>query len=205
MPGSPARAWQFHSFIGVNPLQTTWPKRGIVSGRVALLPRSAEIQPPFHRFSDWTPNRPITPLHYTLHTNHLLRPARGCLTMLLCARDAQGACQRARRQASTASERGRQRPPARPPARAPRPRARARPGPAQFAAALSGSPSSATAVAAHAPSHAAVLTERRVCRTCGGKQRTTPLQATQAPRRSPAALWPLHDKPELAPGTGHQP
>ena len=56
MSGSPARAWQFHSFIGVNPLQTTWPKRGIVSGRVALLPRSAEIQPPFHRFSDWTPN-----------------------------------------------------------------------------------------------------------------------------------------------------
>ena len=76
MPGSPARAWQFHSFIGVNPLQTTWPKRGIVSGRVALLPRSAEIQPPFHRFSDWTPNRPIT-LH-TLPT-HLRGAARGCL------------------------------------------------------------------------------------------------------------------------------
>jgi hypothetical protein len=63
--GSPARAWQFHSFIGVNPLQTTWPKRGIVSGRVALLPRSAEIQPPFHRFSDWihkvqSPHSPTT-------------------------------------------------------------------------------------------------------------------------------------------------
>ena len=60
MPGSPARARQFHSFIGVNPLQTTWPKRGIVSGRVALLPRSAEIQPPFHRFSDWTSTCSIT-------------------------------------------------------------------------------------------------------------------------------------------------
>ena len=68
MSGSPARAWQFHSFIGVNPLQTTWPKRGIVSGRVALLPRSAEIQPPFHRFSDWTSpkaNHPTPSTHNT--------------------------------------------------------------------------------------------------------------------------------------------
>ena len=57
-----AHAWQFHSFIGVNPLQTTWLEHGIVSGRVALLLRSAEIQPAFGRFSDWTPN-PITPPH----------------------------------------------------------------------------------------------------------------------------------------------
>jgi hypothetical protein len=47
-----AHAWQFHSFIGVNPLQTTWLEPGIVSGRVALLLRSAEIQPWFGRFSD---------------------------------------------------------------------------------------------------------------------------------------------------------
>ena len=36
--------------IGVNPLQTTQLERGIVSGRVALLLRSAEIQPLFVRF-----------------------------------------------------------------------------------------------------------------------------------------------------------
>ena len=60
VPGSPAHAWQFHSFIGVNPLQTTWIEHGIVSGRVALLLRSAEIQPLFDRFSDWT-QYPITP------------------------------------------------------------------------------------------------------------------------------------------------
>ena len=60
-----AHAWQFHSFIGVNPLQTTWLEHGIVSGRVALLLRSAEIQPAFERFSDWTQN-PITP-HLTTH------------------------------------------------------------------------------------------------------------------------------------------
>lgn len=40
-------ARQFQSLIGVNPLQTTELERGIVSGRVALLLRSAEIQPPF--------------------------------------------------------------------------------------------------------------------------------------------------------------
>ena len=34
----------------VNPLQTTWLERGTVSGRVALLLRSAEIQPLFGRF-----------------------------------------------------------------------------------------------------------------------------------------------------------
>lgn len=43
-------ARQFHSLVGVNPLQTTELERGIVSGRVALLLRSAEIQPPFLRF-----------------------------------------------------------------------------------------------------------------------------------------------------------
>ena len=37
--------------IGVNPLQTTLLELGIVSGRVALLLRSAEIQPVFGRFS----------------------------------------------------------------------------------------------------------------------------------------------------------
>lgn len=35
---------------GVNPLQTTLLELGIVSGRVALLLRSAEIQPVFGRF-----------------------------------------------------------------------------------------------------------------------------------------------------------
>jgi hypothetical protein len=35
---------------GVNPLQTTLIELGIVSGRVALLLRSAEIQPLFGRF-----------------------------------------------------------------------------------------------------------------------------------------------------------
>ena len=43
---------QFQPAIGVDPLQTTWAERGTVSGRVALLPRSAEIQPPFVRFGD---------------------------------------------------------------------------------------------------------------------------------------------------------
>ena len=62
-----AHAWQFHSFIGVNPLQTTWLEHGIVSGRVALLLRSAEIQPAFGRFSDWTQN-PITPPPHTHNT-----------------------------------------------------------------------------------------------------------------------------------------
>jgi hypothetical protein len=36
--------------IGVNPLQTTLFELGIVSGRVALLLRSAEIHPVFVRF-----------------------------------------------------------------------------------------------------------------------------------------------------------
>ena len=69
-----AHAWQFHSFIGVNPLQTTWLEHGIVSGRVALLLRSAEIQPAFERFSDWT-QHPITP-HLTTHTTTLCHCSR---------------------------------------------------------------------------------------------------------------------------------
>lgn len=79
VPSSLAHAWQFHSFIGVNPLQTTWLEHGIVSGRVALLLRSAEIQPAFGRFSDWTQN-PITPPppRTTLpHTQHRRPAARG--------------------------------------------------------------------------------------------------------------------------------
>ena len=48
---------------GVNPLQTTLLELGIVSGRVALLLRSAEIQPLFGRFvheyhSVFTPSPP---------------------------------------------------------------------------------------------------------------------------------------------------
>ena len=34
-------------------MQTTWLERGTVSGRVALLLRSAEIQPLFIDLSDW--------------------------------------------------------------------------------------------------------------------------------------------------------
>ena len=49
LPGR-GHARQFHSLIGVNPLQTTLLEHGIVSGRVALLLRSAEIQPSFSRF-----------------------------------------------------------------------------------------------------------------------------------------------------------
>lgn len=46
---------------GVNPLQTTLLELGIVSGRVALLLRSAEIQPVFGRFvTEW--HSPFTPL-----------------------------------------------------------------------------------------------------------------------------------------------
>ena len=78
-----AHAWQFHSFIGVNPLQTTWLEHGIVSGRVALLLRSAEIQPAFERFSDWT-QHPITP-PLTTHTQ-LCVTARGWV-MNMCSTD----------------------------------------------------------------------------------------------------------------------
>ena len=47
---------------GVNPLQTTLLELGIVSGRVALLLRSAEIQPVFGRFvTEW--HSPFTPTH----------------------------------------------------------------------------------------------------------------------------------------------
>ncbi len=47
---------------GVNPLQTTLLELGIVSGRVALLLRSAEIQPVFGRFvTEW--HSPFTPFH----------------------------------------------------------------------------------------------------------------------------------------------
>lgn len=42
-------------------MQTTRLERGTVSGRVALLLRSAEIQPPFFMFSFWTFG-PKTPL-----------------------------------------------------------------------------------------------------------------------------------------------
>lgn len=68
-----AHAWQFHSFIGVNPLQTTWLEHGIVSGRVALLLRSAEIQPLFGRFSDWIQ----TPITHTQHNTTGLRLLEG--------------------------------------------------------------------------------------------------------------------------------
>lgn len=47
--------------IGVNPLQTTWLERGIVSGRVALLLRSTEIHPLFERFVEMP--CASTPLH----------------------------------------------------------------------------------------------------------------------------------------------
>ena len=40
-------------FIGLNPLQTTWTERGIVRSRVALLLRSAEIQPLFSYFEEY--------------------------------------------------------------------------------------------------------------------------------------------------------
>ena len=52
VPGGPlgARARQFHSFAGVNPLQTIWLERGTVISRVALLPRTDEVQPWFGRF-----------------------------------------------------------------------------------------------------------------------------------------------------------
>ena len=48
--------------VGVNPLQTTRLELGIVSGRVALLPRSAEIHPVFERFVDGL--RPSSTLMY---------------------------------------------------------------------------------------------------------------------------------------------
>ena len=63
-PSSTSAARQFHAFIGVNPLQTTGLERGTVSGRVALLLRSAEIQPSFVRFvSDWNTPFQSPPIH----------------------------------------------------------------------------------------------------------------------------------------------
>lgn len=51
---------------GVNPLQTTLLELGIVSGRVALLLRSAEIQPVFGRFvTEW--HLPFTPFNLWRH------------------------------------------------------------------------------------------------------------------------------------------
>ena len=48
---------------GVDPLQTTLLELGIVSGKVALLLRSAEIHPVFERFVDGLcPSSPFSPL-----------------------------------------------------------------------------------------------------------------------------------------------
>ena len=55
----------------VNPLQTTWLERGTVSGRVALLLRSAEIQPLFGRF---------VRMDFSIHPS--ARAALGCLLVL---------------------------------------------------------------------------------------------------------------------------
>ena len=50
---------------GVNPLQTTLLELGIVSGRVALLLRSAEIQPVFGRFVEWFIHSPLLLVTFT--------------------------------------------------------------------------------------------------------------------------------------------
>ena len=48
-------------------MQTTWMRRGTVSGRVALLLRSAEIQPPSHDLFDWFLHQGIqSPLPFLL-------------------------------------------------------------------------------------------------------------------------------------------
>ena len=48
-------------------MQTTWMRRGTVSGRVALLLRSAEIQPPSHDLFDWFLQQGIqSPLLFSL-------------------------------------------------------------------------------------------------------------------------------------------
>ena len=68
--------------IGVNPLQTTLLELGIVSGRVALLLRSAEIQPVFDRFVtdirlSSSPPHPITstnPAHFSIPSDLIIRP-----------------------------------------------------------------------------------------------------------------------------------
>jgi hypothetical protein len=65
--------------IGVNPLQTTWLERGIVSGRVALLLRSAEIHPLFERFVRWTSSilPPLSPARVMLEGGLLLMEVGG--------------------------------------------------------------------------------------------------------------------------------
>ena len=70
--------WQFHSLIGVDPLQTTWLERGTVSGRVALLLRSAEIQPLFDRFVRLELSVPIPSIALLkggVHAHHPLCPS----------------------------------------------------------------------------------------------------------------------------------
>jgi len=72
-------------------MQTTWMRRGTVSGRVALLLRSAEIQPPSHDLFDWflPPRNPIPPLlllrgGYRLERQHCVASAKVpcCRSML---------------------------------------------------------------------------------------------------------------------------
>ena len=71
---------------GVNPLQTTLLELGIVSGRVALLLRSAEIQPVFGRFvTEW--HSPFTPLFHLLP---VLCYRAGCVGGCVGARGAKG-------------------------------------------------------------------------------------------------------------------
>ena len=62
---------------GVNPLQTTLLELGIVSGRVALLLRSAEIQPVFGRFVT-NGFIAIPPLLFPWGRNATGRGARSC-------------------------------------------------------------------------------------------------------------------------------
>jgi hypothetical protein len=60
---------------GVNPLQTTLLELGIVSGRVALLLRSAEIQPVFGRFvTEWHCHSPPISPGEVLLPGGLLQP-----------------------------------------------------------------------------------------------------------------------------------
>ena len=88
---------------GVNPLQTTLLELGIVSGRVALLLRSAEIQPVFGRFSTER-HSPFTPILA------LSRSATGRLTLqkgvLWCQGARQGAAQRRGRELNRGSTLG---------------------------------------------------------------------------------------------------
>ena len=69
---------------GVNPLQTTLLELGIVSGRVALLLRSAEIQPVFGRFS-MNGNMPFSPsLYRCCYWAALLHAARLLPSQIHC-------------------------------------------------------------------------------------------------------------------------